>query len=308
MTTTTSWAIVSNANDDDDFFSITENNESMWNDDNTLRPWLAQSDPTAMIATTTKTTRGTKELRHTAIQNEKWDTMFQQFLIYRGKRRSATTTTSVPRDYKSNQQPEKLRTWITWQRTNHKNNKLSKGRINRLESIGFVFTAHDAKWTELFDRLLAYKKGHNGSTSVPFPYKEDQKLAKWVQTQRRFYKKKVLSVGRINRLESINFLWYPLDVRWIAMYQRLVDYRMVHNSTDVPQDYWKDLALAKWVQNQRTSHNDKTIPYSRKVLLESIGFDWEVTTEGTNHNKRWNVFDHNNDLLSINRLCAKEFA
>ncbi|OEU05934.1 HA-domain-containing protein, partial [Fragilariopsis cylindrus CCMP1102] len=128
-------------------------------------------------------------------------------------------------------------------------------------------------WDKLFQRLVAYKKQHK-STNVPQYYKEDPKLAIWVRCQRAHCTNKELSVDRINCLDSIRFVWDPLDKQWMEMYQRLVAYKKQHESTTVPQRYAADPQLGIWVSEQRRYYNNKQLSTERTNLLESIGFVW----------------------------------
>merc|ERR1740139_1185866 len=103
----------------------------------------------------------------------------------------------------------------------------------------------------MYQNLIAYKKQHQ-TTSVPSRYKEGQNLGGWVRYQRQRYKKKEMSIERINYLESIGFVWKVREcVPWIEMYERLVAYKHYHQSMLVPQIYTEDLSLGNWVSTQR---------------------------------------------------------
>jgi len=185
------------------------------------------------------------ESKYTNKQIESWNKMFRRFVAYNGKHQ----TTNVPIWYKEDPQ---LRAWISKQRTCRKNNKISKYRMDLLDGIGFVWEINDTQWMEMYQRLITYKKRHT-NTSVPQHYKDDPKLATWVDTQRQYYRKKELSVERINYLESIGFVWKIRDfLPWIKMYERLVAYKHCHQSTLVPRRYTVDPSLGHWVSNQRT--------------------------------------------------------
>lgn len=43
---------------------------------------------------------------------------------------------------------------------------------------------HDARWEQMFEKLLDYKEGH-GDCLVPNRYEPDPSLGAWVSTQRR---------------------------------------------------------------------------------------------------------------------------
>ena len=62
------------------------------------------------------------------------------------------------------------------------------------------------KWTEKYVRLVAYKKQYK-TTCVPITCEDDPGLANWVMNQRQFYRKNKLAIDRINRLNSIGFVW-----------------------------------------------------------------------------------------------------
>ena len=123
--------------------------------------------------------------------------MFEKLVQYKKQHKK----TNVPRGYARD---PKLGIWVQWQHPLYKSKNLNTERMNKLESLGFVWGhSFDTQWTENFLRLVAYKKKHN-STNVPNRYAEDDHpLGNWVTSQRTFYKTKLLSIDRINHLESI---------------------------------------------------------------------------------------------------------
>ncbi|OEU05944.1 hypothetical protein FRACYDRAFT_203435, partial [Fragilariopsis cylindrus CCMP1102] len=122
-----------------------------------------------------------------------------------------------------------------------------------------------------YQRLVAYKKKHK-STNVPRKYGADLKLGQWVKQQRNNYSNKQLSSERINRLDSICFVWAPNDTRWMEMYSRLVEYKKQNKSTRVPYFYTEDPFFGKWVDRQRIAHNKGNLSEKRVELLNSIKF------------------------------------
>ncbi|OEU08628.1 hypothetical protein FRACYDRAFT_196115 [Fragilariopsis cylindrus CCMP1102] len=195
-----------------------------------------------------------------------WDEMFRKLISYKKEHNS----TSVPRKYPAD---PNLGMWVSHQRTFFNNKTISIDRINRLESIDFVWDPFGEKWMELFHKLVAYKKKHK-STYVPKNYKEDPKLGRWVHHQRDVYKNKTISIDRINRLESIGFVWDPLDAQWMGMYQKLVAYKEQYRSTKVPVRYTEDPQLGHWVSWQREYDRMKKLTEKRTELLNSINFVW----------------------------------
>jgi len=68
------------------------------------------------------------------------------------------------------------------------------------------------------------------------------------------------------------------------MYQQLVVFKRLHNHTDIPQHYAKDVPLGRWVDRQRVLRRDEKLEEKREFLLNSIRFEW-VT--GNKKNVRW---------------------
>ena len=133
------------------------------------------------------------------------------------------------------------------------------------------------QWNTIYERLVVYKKEHN-TTSIPCKYKEDPPLGLWVHAQRQKYKNKSLSVERVVRLTSIDFVWDPFDAQWLKMYQRLVAYKEQYKSTCVPKSYKADPQLVLWVVKQRTNYNTNMprLTTERKHQLNSISFVWNA--------------------------------
>ena len=93
--------------------------------------------------------------------------------------------------------------WISTQRKTYKTGKISKERIQLLESVGFYWDLYQQEWEEMYQDLLQYKK-ENGDTNVP---QRQSKLGRWVSTQRRLNNKNQLQIERKQLLDSIGFAW-----------------------------------------------------------------------------------------------------
>jgi hypothetical protein len=133
----------------------------------------------------------------------------------------------------------------------------------------------------MFQFLLEYKKANDGSTMVPNVYNANPQLGSWVMMQRSKCQNEELSEGRIERLDSIGFVWRILiKVPWIEMYQRLVSYKEQFGTTAVPYRYNEDPALGQWVKQQRMICKKK----DRIQLMKDIGFVWS-TRSGTNYRR-----------------------
>ena len=62
---------------------------------------------------------------------------------------------------------------------------------------------------------------------------------------------------------------------WIKMYQQLLEYKKEHgDSTKVSQYYEKYPKLCRWVKEQRNLNNNNKLWQNRRIILDSINFDW----------------------------------
>ena len=173
------------------------------------------------------------------LENEKrWSKMYGRLL----KHKKTYKSTSIP---KTNGKNARLSKWVCTQRFKYNRNALSSDRIDRLESIGFVWNLRNTYWVEMYKRLLAYKNQFE-STCVPESY--NTQLVNWVQNQRCLYNTNKLSQDRINQLNSISFAWNPTETQWIDMYDRLVKYKKEYKTTCVSWRYPADPHLGAWVR------------------------------------------------------------
>ena len=162
------------------------------------------------------------------------------------------------------------------------------------------------RWEARYKQLSEYKKRY-GTCCVPQYYPEDPGLGIWVKVQRRSFrlhcagkKNPLLSGQRLEKLESLGFVWDgPLNVRyssrwkdkklppaqpksWDVRFQQLKLFQERYNHCRVPQRY---PVLGFWVKTQRMLYskmtNGKKSSMTKKGAqkLESIGFEWRLSTE-----------------------------
>lgn len=86
-----------------------------------------------------------------------------------------------------------------------------------------------------------------------------------------------LSVECIERLNVLGFDWGPIATRWEEMFRKLLEFKLLHGHTNVPQIHpeWKDLGT--WVRNQRRAMSqNQPIMEKRAERLDEVGFQWRV--------------------------------
>jgi hypothetical protein len=229
-----------------------------------------------------------------------WDDMYEELVRYHTKFGSTLVSNHINTD---------LAKWTHKQRRDYCAGNIDGGKVGKLNRLEFVWYAVDVDWNAMADRLDCFQQKYN-STLVPRPCGDDPPLGAWVAHQRNVYGKyfedsiidvedddilrgianKLQSMmipaethhARLKRLADLGFVWDAREAQWMEMYQRLVTYKGVHNSTIVPQEYEQDQELAHWVVNQRTGHDEGTLSEERTELLNDIDFVWDPS------DKRWN--------------------
>jgi hypothetical protein len=148
-------------------------------------------------------------------------------------------------------------------------------RMKKLIDIDFVWDPLEAKWMEMCQRLVEYKKLQNSTTLVSRRFHHDQDLAEWEDRQRSAYASRKLSPQRIEVLNDIGVVLDPLDARWNEMFERLVACtKKKSGSTMARYMYKQDPELGFWVNYQRLCKKAKGLSAERIDKLDSIGFVW----------------------------------
>ncbi|OEU06263.1 hypothetical protein FRACYDRAFT_201645 [Fragilariopsis cylindrus CCMP1102] len=140
------------------------------------------------------------------LYDKTWRRMFKKLVVYKEKHKN----TMVPSQY---DEDPKFGKWVSQQRGIYKNDDMPSNRLDLLNSIDFEWEGVQGKkyekWDDVFQKLVAYNKLHK-HTMVPKPYDEDPPLGRWVSTQRKVFNKNKLLKERLDKLNSIGFVWRVL--------------------------------------------------------------------------------------------------
>ena len=160
--------------------------------------------------------------------------------------------------------------------------QMSDKRIEKLNSIGFVWNLHDHVWNIRYEELKEYAAKH-GDCLVPIDYEENISLPIWVAKQRRNYQVRlhnesmeeeadkasgyemILSDDRIQKLDGLGFTWEVHEDAWFERYEELRLYRKNHGDALVPKQYSHNgISLGRWVDQQRLHYKI----YQKRMELE----------------------------------------
>ena len=175
-----------------------------------------------------------------------------------------------------------LGNWQQFQKQLYVRNQLSKDRMQRLESIGFIWNPHIEAFKRGFTETEKYKID-TGNANAPGEYitPEGFKLGLWQVAKRASYKKGKLSKDVIKRFEEIGFVWDRIDELFEKGYSETVKYKRLFGNANVPNAYItpEGFSLGKWQTRRRLEYGKNTLPQDRIKRLEEIGFTWDRRDE-----------------------------
>lgn len=173
--------------------------------------------------------------------------------------------------------------------------RLSKERREQLASMGFLFEGSKEEkeqqlWEETYQQLVKYKRNYSDCL-VPQKWNDGvYALGRWVNKQRVKRRKGALKEERIERLNSLGFVWSvrqkktanspKWDKQWRIRYEELQQFysenghywvKVDDNNKENPIN-----PLARWTKHQRLMHKQGSLRPDREELLNEIDFVWDA--------------------------------
>jgi predicted helicase len=194
--------------------------------------------------------------------SDRWDQMFESLRNYQSKNGHCR----IPKSHKE------LGLWIGVQRRNFRKKSMPSDHLFKLNSIGFDWDPYSDDWERMFESLVEYKSIHKNCL-VSQKNQLYLALGRWVSTQRKNYLNRTLSQDRFNRLNALGFVWDPQKESWEQMFKALHEYKIINGNCRVPIT---NKEIGGWVSEQRKRFHQNKLSSERKMLLESIGFEWKL--------------------------------
>lgn len=129
----------------------------------------------------------------------------------------------------------------------------------------------DDNWNQWFSLLQSYKADF-GHSAVPknCTYK-GQNLGRWCQTTRGCYNGGKLSQNKIDKLNSVGFVWDLLEYEWNRRYDQYLRYidevgsPVITRRTDYEGEH-----LGAWIWTQKLRYKEGKLPKDRAVKLLEV--------------------------------------
>lgn len=204
--------------------------------------------------------------------NSKWDIQFNHLKQYR--QLNPVSWVTVNEEF-----PEgnKLGAWCCDQRENYRKGKLNQLRIEKLNSIEFLWNPLIDEWKIQYNHLKEFRNlFKNRWPKIKEEFPKGNKLGRWCSIQREAFKKGNLSDFQIKALESLNFIWNNFSNAWDKQLEYLKEYRKLFPDKFPTQreEFPPGNKLGYWCSKQRLSNAKNKLNFSNKFKLESLGFDF----------------------------------
>jgi hypothetical protein len=172
----------------------------------------------------------------------------------------------------------RLYAWVNEQRMARRTGRLDPDRQARLEELpGWTWEPFDDLWEAAYGALRQYVE-REGDPRVLKHHREDGlPLGRWVEIQRRLWRRGKLSPDRQARLEALPaWTWDPVNEAWERGFQTLRRFVRRSGHTRVPRDHVEDgLGLGAWVNMQRMARRRAKLDPDRQARLEALpGWEW----------------------------------
>ncbi len=177
--------------------------------------------------------------------------------------------------YPTQRKNQKLFSWVATQRKKKLHGKLSPLRIEKLNKIGFKWTAVkqiDLLWDNTYHELIAHLKTHDAYPDV----NTNKALRGWVYTQRVHKNDKKLSDSRIRKLNKIGFIWASKasNPHWERVFLAYKKHLQIHKS--FPTSTFNK-PLYRWAYGQRIKMRNGELTLLQIKKLNSIGYVWDLS-------------------------------
>ena len=206
-----------------------------------------------------------------------WNEYFEELKMYVAKHGNARPSRTHGVEYG-------ITEWIINQRESYSSQKLSKERIDALESVhpSWSWNPLEDDWNFMFNLLKEFEE-INGHTRVFATHKfKGHNLGNWVHAQRSKKserpgsRKGGVSEERAERLESLStWTWDPAEEDLEKYISAIKTYSEEFGNSRVPVSYkHNDLFLGKWVSHKRNKYSLGKLPKEQVELIESNFPDW----------------------------------
>lgn len=190
-------------------------------------------------------------------------------------------------------------------RTNLSQNLISDDHSSNQQNKRFK-EFHEKKWNEQLEDLRNFKLKF-GHCLVPHTFDENPHLARWVKRQRRQYKlmqegdsASTMTPERVEVLTNEGFVWDSHETVWMERFNQLQKFVQEYGHFKISKQSIELRPLTSWIKCQKRQYKllkegkPSSLTKDRMMMLNSIGFNWEVRSSVEGNVKSSPSYDHSN--------------
>lgn len=171
----------------------------------------------------------------------------------------------------------KLGSWCKVQRGAFKRKTLENTKIEQLNSIEFVWDPIKADWDNQYNNLKKFREINTNrwpAQDEEFPI--GNMIGRWCDKKRQAFKNNKLKDWQITGLNSLNFIWEPVEEEWRQKYQYLIAFRKVNPNRwpKSSEEFPKGNNLGGWCVTRRQAFKNNKLLKIQIDALNDIGFVW----------------------------------
>ncbi len=173
----------------------------------------------------------------------------------------------------------KLGHWLSRQRTNYKEKKLSQERIELLEKVGMVWDPAEATWDMTYQIAKQYYVENKNLSITGTCIYRGVNLGSWLVTQRKNYLEGRLSDRQIDLLDKIGMEWVYSnnpDYVWEKNYNTVLDFYTKYKHLYIPISYVSEdgVKLGVWLHDRKIEYERNELSEERKRKLDKLDKSW----------------------------------
>jgi len=176
--------------------------------------------------------------------------------------------------YPSKKENLTLYNWINYQRLSNKKGVLSKDKIDKLNSINFIWSPTEAHWQEnisRYEKFLAQNNNNLPSLSTNNPL--EKRLAQWVNFVRKKYRLLKLSQNQVSDLRKIGFIFTPHHQLWFEKFTSLKSFIKKNGRFPQARAKTEEGSLYRWCKIQSMSYQLENLKKNDFFLLKEVKFE-----------------------------------
>jgi superfamily II DNA or RNA helicase len=213
------------------------------------------------------------------ILNDNWDDNYNLLVDYINENWALPIAKEIYNDVN-------IGNWVSMQRDNYKQNKLSNEQIEKLESLlDWSWNPHNDAWNDNYNLLKDFIEINNHLPKTDEIYK-DIKIGSWLHIQRQNIKQCKLSQDRAELIKSVKyFTMCERDDTWNSTFNLLNEYVDLYNKLPKHNEIYKNINIGDWITTQRVKYKNNKLSQDRIKKIESLE-DWIWFTD---YDNIWNT-------------------